>query len=408
MHQSFNYPHLDSNLELCHAIANRIITSAQKRITFAEYMDLVLYDPDHGYYTNAVKIGFKDSDFFTSVNLTDDFGELLAIQFLQMWEILDKPSIFHLVEMGAGQGILAQQILHYIQKNYPDFFQSLHYIIIEKSPKLQQQQKQRLQNFAVNWYQWSDIADKAIIGCFFSNELVDAFPVHQFIIKDGQLQEIYVTITEEGENNVIPQFTEEIAEPSTTKLKEYLELVGIDVNQFDSNAYENDYRSEINLAALQWLSIVADCLKSGYVLTIDYGYPAHRYYHPRRWQGTLQCYYQHRHHHNPYINIGKQDITAHVDFTALENWGKNCGLDTIGYTQQGLFLMALGLGERLAHLSHTSQPIAQPISQILQRRQALHQLIDPTGLGNFGVLIQSQGLTETQRLQPLQGLKIPE
>ncbi|MFM6008080.1 MAG: SAM-dependent methyltransferase, partial [Sphaerospermopsis kisseleviana] len=142
----------------------------------------------------------------------------------------------------------------------------------------------------------------------------------------------------------------------------------------------------------------------GYVLTIDYGYPASRYFHPRRSQGTLQCYYQHRHHNNPYINIGKQDITAHVDFTALERWGKRCGLNQVGWTQQGLFLMALGLGERIAALSYQQQSI----SQLLKRREALHQLISPEGLGNFGVLVQSKGLTETETRRSLQGLTIPE
>ena len=177
--------------------------------------------------------------------------------------------------------------------------------------------------------------------------------------------------------------------------------MGIDLSQ---NTYENGYRSEINLAALNWLGIVADCLERGYVLTIDYGYPAHRYYNPRRSQGTLQCYYQHRHHDNPYINIGQQDITAHVDFTALSSWGERCGLKNMGWTQQGLFLMALGIGERLAALSSQQQPI----SQLLQRREGLHQLINPGGLGNFGVLVQSQGLTEQEASQPLQGLVVPE
>jgi SAM-dependent MidA family methyltransferase len=135
------------------------------------------------------------------------------------------------------------------------------------------------------------------------------------------------------------------------------------------------------------------------VLTIDYGYPATRYYHPRRSQGTLQCYYQHRYHDNPYIKVGEQDITTHVDFTALENWGKKCGLNPVGWTQQGLFLMALGLGDRIAALSYQQQSV----SQLLKRREALHQLISPEGLGNFGVLVQSKGLTNTQSQLPLQG-----
>jgi SAM-dependent MidA family methyltransferase len=196
-------------------------------------------------------------------------------------------------------------------------------------------------------------------------------------------------------------FVEVTAEPSTPQLAEYLDLVEMDLTQ---SAYPDGYRSEINLAALEWLSIVADRLQRGYVLTIDYGYPASRYYNPRRSQGTLQCYYHHHFHDNPYINIGRQDITAHVDFTALERWGEKCNLKNIGFIQQGLFLMALGLGDRIAALSDQKQPL----SQLLQRRDSLHQLIDPTGLGGFGVLVQSKGLDKTKISQPLKGLTLPE
>ncbi|MEA5564261.1 class I SAM-dependent methyltransferase [Anabaena sp. UHCC 0399] len=394
---------MDSNLALHTAIAHRISTSPQQRITFAEYMDMLLYHPEYGYYSsNAVKIGFKGGDFFTSVNLESDFGELLAEQFLQMWEILGQPVPFYLVEMGAGQGLLALHILQYTQQQHPDFFSVLEYLIIEKSPGLQQEQQQRLQEFPVRWCSWEDISSNSIVGCFFSNELVDALPVHQFILDSGELREIYVTIREKQvDESVTPSFTEITDAPSTPLLAAYFDLVGIN---FPQGGYEDGYRSEINLAALDWLSIVADRLQRGYVLTIDYGYPASRYYNPRRSQGTLQCYYHHRHHNNPYINIGRQDITAHVDFTALERWGESCGLEKVGFTQQGLFLMSLGLGNRIAALSY--QEI--PLSQLLQRRESLHQLIDPTGLGNFGVLIQSKGLPKHNTSQTLKGLTVPE
>ncbi|MBD2411387.1 hypothetical protein FACHB389_29835 [Nostoc calcicola FACHB-389] len=416
---------MDSNPELCQAIANHITTSPQQRITFAEFMDMALYHPEHGYYSSdAVKIGFQGGDFFTSPNLTSDFGELLAEQFLQMWEILGQPVTFSLVEMGAGQGLLALHILKYYQLHYPDFFAALEYLIIEKSPTLRQEQQQRLQDLPVRWCNLEDIPSNAIAGCFFSNELVDALPVHQFTLETGELREIYVTTPQ----NLTPQppslegkgesfsppligeglgersnftFIEIPAEPSTPHLAEYFDLVGIDLA---SGAYPDGYRSEINLAALNWLSIVADRLQRGYVLTIDYGYPATRYYNPRRSQGTLQCYYQHRFHDNPYINIGRQDITAHVDFTALERWGDRCGLENVGFIQQGLFLMALGLGERISGISYQKQPL----SQLLQRRDALHQLLDPTGLGGFGVLIQSKNLEKTEISQPLKGLTLPE
>ncbi|QLE57383.1 class I SAM-dependent methyltransferase [Nostoc sp. TCL26-01] len=387
---------MTSNLALYKAIADQITTSPQQRITFAEYMDMVLYHPEYGYYaSNAVKIGLQGGDFFTSVNLGSDFGELLAEQFVQMWEILGKPVPFYLVEMGAGQGLLALHILQYTQQKYADLFAGLQYLIVEKSPGLRQEQQQRLQDLPVHWCNLEDITPNSITGCFFANELVDAFPVHQFIVEDRELREIYVTLGEDG------KLEEVTGEPSTPQLAAYFNLVGIDLA---CGGYGDGYRSEINLAALDWLSIVADRLQQGYVLTIDYGYPASRYYNPRRSLGTLQCYYQHRHHDNPYVNLGQQDITAHVDFTALERWGESCSLEKVGLTQQGLFLMALGLGNRIAALSH--QEI--PISELLKRREALHQLIDPTGLGNFGVLIQSKGLEKKHSWQILKGLAMPE
>ena len=134
---------------------------------------------------------------------------------------------------------------------------------------------------------------------------------------------------------------------------------------------------------------------------LDYGYTADRYYNPMRSQGTLQCYYQHAYHNDPYINIGNQDITAHVDFTALEHQGESLGLHTVGFIQQGMFLMALGLGSRIAAISNIS---SGDIQSLLRRRQNLHQLIDPMGLGKFGVLIQSHGLTPEEQKIGLIGL----
>lgn len=372
------------------AIAQQIAVNPKGRITFAEFMETTLYHPEHGYYaTKAVNLG-SPGDFFTSVHLSADFGELLAEQFFQMWEILGRPGDFSLVEMGAGQGVLAVDILKYLARVYPDFFASLNYIIIEKSAALRKLQ-QRLEGLKVQIKSdLTEIPPKSITGCFFSNELVDAMPIHQFILKAGQVQEVYVTSS--GED-----LSEVIAEPSTDELIKYFDLVGIKF----TDDYPDGYRSEVNLAALSWMKAVADRMQRGYVLTIDYGYPAHRYYNPRRSHGTLQCYYHHTHHDDPYINLGEQDITAHVDFTALEVQGQRYGLQPIALTRQEMFLMSLGLGSRLAALSTSNQPL----EQILQRRQVLHEMFDPAGLGGFGVLIQSKGLTEIESAEGLRGLE---
>lgn len=372
-----------------------IKTSPHQKITFAEFMEWVLYHPEHGYYNSEkLKIG-KQGDFFTSSSLGKDLGELIAHQIIEMGDILNSDQSFTLVEMGAGGGDFAIDLLSYVESKFPVFFENLTYLIIEESSSLKQQQRSRLQSFPnlsskVQWKTWSEIRDRSLVGCCFSNELVDAFPVHRIVLRNGQWQEVYIQL-EKGE------FKECVGELSTPLLQDYFDLIGLEINP---EIYPEGYRTEVNLNALNWLKTVAQKLDRGYLLTIDYGYPAHKYYHPQRYQGTLQCYYQHRHHSNPYLNLGQQDITAHVDFTALENYGRQWGLEKIGLTQQGMFLMALGLGDRLAELStgHYSIP------EVLQRRDALHQLIDPMGLGGFGVLVQAKGLTEAQKLRSLTGL----
>lgn len=405
-------------------IQHQIQQSTQQRITFAEFMDLALYHPQQGYYaTGMVNIGDR-GDFFTSPHLGADFGELLAEKFVRLWETMNRPSPFHLVEMGAGQGLLAVDILRYLQHKYPLFFANLDYYIIEKAEGLKQQQQKLLAAdpelaAKVIWKDWVEIPEASLVGCCFSNELVDAFPVHLFTIAQGQLQEIYVSWQED-------RFKEVIGEISTPRLADHWQLIGMQVQDLAEG-----YRSEINLDALDWLTTVAGKLQRGYVVTIDYGYhsdansPRQNYYSPSRDQGTLQCYYRHQHHNDPYINLGQQDITAHVNFTALEKQGQLLGLELESFTKQGLFLMELGLGDRLVALSTlgsspnlgfnlNSNPSSnlgsnlgtsavkdniassQTVIATMQRRQALHQLIDPSGLGGFGVLIQSKNITRTE------------
>lgn len=379
-------------------ILAKIQANSDKRITFAEFMDLALYHPDYGYYSSGqVAIG-AEGDFFTASSLGADFGELLAEQLAEMWSILDRPQPFQVIEMGAGLGDLAIDILNYWQSNYPDLLQNVEYSIIEESPSLMATQQEKLQSWrekgiGLSWKHWSDLANHSVTGVFFSNELIDAFPVHQVIWQDHQLQEIYV-----GENQ--GEFIEIIAEISTPELLNYFEKVQIEIQiEINERDYPDGYRTEVNLQALDWLNRIAQKLKQGYLLTIDYGYSAQKYYHPQRSQGTLQCYYQHRYHSDPLVNLGFQDITTHVNFTALENQGKSLSLETLGFTQQGLFLMSLGLGDRLAELSTGKFNFAE----IFKRRDALHQLIDPTGLGKFGVLLQAKGLTPVQKTRSLRG-----
>jgi SAM-dependent MidA family methyltransferase len=394
---------LNSSESLQQAIRSQIEQSPNQRVTFAEFMDLALYHSQFGYYATPSSIIGAQGDFVTSPHMGRDFGEVVAEQFVDMWEALDRPEQFDLVEMGAGQGLVAGDAIAHIQSRYPDCFTTLNYTIVEKSAALRAEQQKRLSHWnekgiAVNWVELDAIAPQSITGCAFSNELVDAFPVHWVELHNQTLQEMYVIHGEEG-------FSSELGELSTPKIESYFDQIDINLSH-----YPEGYRTEVNLAALGWIEQIASKLERGYLLTIDYGYTAQRYYSPARAEGTLQCYYKHSHHNDPFIHVGEQDITAHVDFTALEKQGTEVGLQHLGYTQQGLFLMALGLGDRLNKLSQiNSTRAAKPtdIQAIMHRRETLQQLINPMGLGNFGVLIQSKGLTQKEIARPLKGLTIP-
>ncbi|MBD1916381.1 MULTISPECIES: class I SAM-dependent methyltransferase [Cyanophyceae] len=388
------------NPDLYQALCDRIRQSPHQRISFAEFMELALYHPQGGYYTSKETILGFEGDFVTSAHLGHDFGELLAIQFAEMWENLGCPNPFSLVEMGAGQGLIAADALGALQNHFPDCFAALSYQIVEKSDRLRAAQEQRLSPWAgrVTWLNLEDIPDNSITGCFFTNELVDALPVHQVVMTESGLQEVYITLADGPDAPVV----EVLDAPSTPRLADYFAFVGIDLAD---PQYTPGYRTEVHLAALDWMKTVATKLQQGYVLTVDYGYPASRYYSRARALGTLQCYYQHAHHDNPYSHLGHQDITAHVNFTALERQGEHCGLETLEATQQGMFLMALGLGDRLAALGQIQASDPTTVNLAIQRREKLHQLINPMGLGNFVVLVQGKGLLPAAKT--LKGLTVP-
>lgn len=390
----------------------------QGKITFAEYMAWVLYHPEGGYYSSHNGLG-PQGDFVTSVHLCADFGELLAVQFAQMWQILGCPEPFSIVEMGAGQGILAADVLRSLAQSFPDCCAATCYSIIETSPRLRHYQCQHFQTLNLaqqpQWLGWDDLPP-GIEGCFFSNELVDALPVHLVEVRCGKLLEVYVQVRPEAseeageigaqseskpESEPENRLQEVLAPLSTPAIQTYFDTLGLDLTH-----YPDGYRTEVNLAAQDWLTTVSQKLQRGYCLTIDYGYSADRYYQPSRHQGTLQAYFQHSHHNNPYIHIGQQDLTAHVNFTALEQWGGALGLQKLGFTQQALMLMALGLGDRLTALATDATDITA-IQTAIARREVLHQLMNPLGLGGFGVLAQGKGLTPDEQAQPLKGWSLP-
>lgn len=354
-------------------------------ITFAEYMRECLYHPVYGYYSQPEARRF--SDYVTSVDVHPIFGRLLARQFAEMWQQLDRPREFLLVEAAAGTGRLAGHILDFAQSQLPDFFSALSYVAVERSPARCDQLANHLSQFIQKGKCRPSIEIPARIpaGCVFSNELLDALPVHRVLQQRGTLKEVFVTT--DG------KVFSEIPHPlSTSALGEYFETQQITLVEGQI--------AEAGLEACDWITQIARRLECGFVLTIDYGHEAADLFDAHHQAGTLLSYSKHQASNNLYAAPGEQDLTAHVNFTALRQWGARCGLQTLGLMTQTAFLLALGKGNEFEDLYDTGMD--EPSR--LRARLQLKTLIYPEGLGErFQVLLQQKNVPDSQltALKPL-------
>jgi SAM-dependent MidA family methyltransferase len=345
-------------------------------LSFRDFMEIALYYPELGYYNSAQnKIG-ADGDFYTSANLTAAFGAMIARQIEEMWLNLEKKP-FKIVEYGAGTGLLCHDILDYLKNNIP-LYEDLTYCIIEKSASMREIQKKYLHE-KVSWYNTiQDITE--INGCILSNELIDNFSVHQ-VIMENELKEVFVDYKEE--------FIE-ILKPAKKELTDYLTALKVQLPE--------GFRTEINLEAVSWIKEVSQSLQKGYVITIDYGSLSSDLYNSRRSIGTLLCYYKHHKNDNPYQFIGQQDITTHINFSALAHWGSQFGMDCCGIVDQAQFLLALGIKE---YQNSTLNKNSNNLALAMQESLINYRLLIDMGM-KFKVLIQQKGLPE----YPLSGLNL--
>jgi SAM-dependent MidA family methyltransferase len=360
-------------------------------VPFSQFMEWCLYHPEHGYYrSERPKIG-KDGDYYTSPCVHPLFGGMIAKQLSQMADLLGGET-FNVVEMGGGRGFLCEDILNWAKKNRPACYRLLKYHLLESATHFLREQKERLSEYEkegkVFWVETEDFEDQKaqIQGCFLSNELIDAFPVHRVIFDHGDLKEIYVT-QDDG------QLKEDWSAPSDPRIVSYFQSMDI--------ALQEGQKAEVNLEGLEWMERVARCLRRGFVLTIDYGYLSHELYAPHRTEGTLLCYHQHRISENPYERLGEQDITTHVNFTSLIKKGEEVGLRFTGLVPQYQFLIGLGLLQEMESLEKRMST-----KDSLQLRLSLKHLIEPEiGMGEvFKVLIQHKGI-EKPKLDGLRDLR---
>ncbi len=362
-------------------------------IPFACFMEQALYHPMHGYYTSPRSRIGKKGDFFTSSSVHSCFGRLIARQLEQMWQLLGRCD-FTIAEQGAGEGHLCLDILDSLEEESPDLYNRLRYRIVEISHDNRQRQSERLGRHIdagrVDWCPFEEL--KGMQGCFLSNELVDAFPVHLVEKHAGELQEIYVVNGKDG-------FCEERRALSTDLIKDYFQRVGIEPAEGN--------RCEVNLSACDWIKGVAEVIKRGFILTIDYGYPAKELYAPYRHAGTLLCYHHHQSSEDPYQRVGCQDITAHVDFSTLQEIGRLRRLTTVYFGHQYQFLMGLGFLEMLMEMqSREDDP-----NKAQALRMNLKNLILPDGGmgGSFKVLIQGKNVGTPELLcnKRIQDIDVP-
>ena len=337
--------------------------AARGAIPFAEFMELALYHPVGGYYTAGDRIG-AGGDFFTSPAAHPAFGALLAAQLFQMWKLLGRPAPFTVAEAGAGDGLLGRDILSAAAVLPGGFSDSLRYVCIDRRAgggyAGGRPGAQRITA--------AGLPLRGMTGCVLSNELLDAMPAHQVTLEGGRLREIYVASDGDG-------LVTQTGEPSTPRLARRLAGLGV--------ALAEGQVAEVNLALDGWAAAAARSLRRGFVLTIDYGRPARELYAAaQRFRGTLTTFYRHTQTDRPLERIGRQDLSAQVDFTSLARAGAQAGLDFLGYDTQSAFLRNLGLGRWLER-----RPDAAPRPAELAGMRALAK---PGGLGDFKVMAQGK------------------
>lgn len=350
---------------------------AQQMISFADFMQLALYDPELGYYT----VGLQQfgQDFTTAPEISPLFGACIANQCAQILVQLTEPII---LEFGAGSGRLCIDLLKHLEslQQLPES-----YCILELSGSLRAQQLHTISQeipHLLPRIQWiSTWPTQSFQGLILANEVLDAMPVHRFLQTESELYEIFVTVDEKD------QLTEVLKICQNPILKEHVKQV------LPPQLYP--YQSEANLWIHDWLRQCAHVLERGGVFIIDYGFPAKEYYHPDRNQGTLMCHYQHRTHPNPYVHIGHQDITAHVDFTHVAEAAYQAGFAVKGFASQASFLLANGL------LSLVNE---QDSTQLFRQQQAIKILTHPSEMGE---LFKVMALTKCWD-EPLRGFQMQD
>ena len=351
-------------------------------IPFSRYMEFCLYDPDLGYYSRKTEQFGKAGDFYTSSDVHAVFGRLLARQFEEMWRVLGSPPKVEFLELGPGRGLFAQDVLDWSRKKFSPFFDALHYSLAERSPALCQRLQETLnRQFAAGKASLRASADKPgdVPLIIFANEFFDAFPV-EVLSSRGKL------LIGEEQGRFVENWT-----PASTAELDFLDHYGVHP--------EVGERVEVSLAAQDYLSQLAASLHRGFMVTIDYGYTRPELLAGRH-RGTVTAVRRHSVSANPYEAPGEQDITAHVNFTALAAAAGLQGMYVHPLVSQSQFLLGIGEGNQFADAFEDCRLPQERAKVALQ----LKHLVTPAGMGeSFHVLVASKGV-QPEKVTGLSGL----
>jgi SAM-dependent MidA family methyltransferase len=361
--------------KLCRKI-RKIIESENGWIGFDRFMALALYAPSLGYYSaGAHKFG-EQGDFITAPMIGPLFGRCLANQCAEVLARCDQSKCRSVVEFGAGTGELMLEILLHLESraSLPD-----KYVVLEISADLQERQRALIETSKPEYLEiisWATNLEEKVNGIIIANELLDAMPVKRFEIDENSVaRELGVTLNNGGSGEDGKAFIWKLAnEPFANTVQDRLK----------QHQLETGYQSEIGLQAEAWVRSIGDNLETGAMVLIDYGFPAQEYYHCDRRSGTLMCHFQHVAHDDPFRNPGLQDITAHVDFSAVSDAAAEVSLDLAGYCNQASFLMSLGiLDEYQKVLSNDSNTEDQTTRETLEMAQQIKKLTLPHEMGEL-------------------------
>jgi SAM-dependent MidA family methyltransferase len=331
-------------------------------------MNLALYDPEFGYYARAPQRSGRAGDFFTSVDVGPLFGELLEMQLAEMAALLPQFPI-DFVEVGAGNGRLAADIVGAAQRRNPVFCARVQVHLVEASAAARHEQAERFADHAALLVSSSATLPDSFEGVLLANELLDAFPVHQVVMRDCGLREVYVDL---GDSDSLLAMRE--GPLSTPELGEYLAKLDVTL--------EPGWRTEINLQAVNWIRDVARRLRRGFIIMIDYGHEARELYSATHAGGTLTSFTRHTTSVQDsaagqpqwLAHPGEQDLTAHVDFTSVRAAAEQAGLDTLAFLDQTYFLLGLASAETIDE--------GPTVVDQIKKRLALKTLLMPGGLGS--------------------------